>query len=227
MPFDAKTYLTQTGLKSLGYDFGPRPSKYGPVDGLDGKGTRQAVADFAASDLNPAKLTSVHPSHGRQLNQAGLDLIVHFESSGPIIVGTANEKFLRAYKDGGGVWTIGYGHTGLTHQDGTVKAGRVITLAEAEELLRYDMRNFCKRVEGGTTVPLSDDQFAALVSFDFNTGGFLKSTLRKKLNAGDYSGAADELLKWNKDNGKVVAGLTRRRRSERNLFLGVKPFIVA
>jgi lysozyme len=150
----------------------------------------------------------------RQINQRGIDLIKHFEG-----------LYLKAYKDSVGVWTIGYGHTGLVHRDGTVKAGRKITQAEAEELLRYDLRVFSKRVQGGTTVPLTDDQFAALVSFDFNTGGFLKSTLRKKLNQGLYSAAADELLKWDKAGGKVLKGLTRRRRSERNLFRGKTPFI--
>jgi lysozyme len=156
----------------------------------------------------PANPISDEP---RQINQRGIDLIKHFEGC-----------YLEAYKDSVGVWTIGYGHTGLVHRDGTVKAGRKITQAEAEELLRYDLRVFSKRVQGGTTVPLTDDQFAALVSFDFNTGGFLKSTLRKKLNACDYVGAAEEFLKWDKAGGKVLKGLTRRRRSERNLFRGTE-----
>jgi lysozyme len=145
----------------------------------------------------------------RYISQRGIDLIKHFEGC-----------YLTAYKDSVGVWTIGYGHTGLVHKDGTVKAGRKITQAEAEELLRYDLRNFAKRVQEGTTAPLTDDQFAALVSFDFNTGGFLKSTLRAKLNQGLYAAAADELLKWDKAGGRTLSGLTRRRRSERRLFLG-------
>lgn len=159
----------------------------------------------------PARPMSNEP---RQISQRGVDLIKHFEGC-----------YLTAYPDSVQVWTIGYGHTGLVHRDGTVKKGRKITQAEAEELLRYDLRNFAKRVQDGTTVSLTDDQFAALVSFDFNTGGFLKSTLRKKLNAGDYAGAAEEFLKWDKAGGKVLKGLTRRRRSERRLFLGQKVFI--
>lgn len=150
----------------------------------------------------------------RQINQRGIDLIKHFEGC-----------YLEAYPDSVKVWTIGYGHTGLVHRDGTVKKGRKITQAEAEELLRYDLRVFSTRVQDGTTVPLTDDQFAALVSFDFNTGGFLKSTLRKKLNQGLYSAAANEFPKWDKAGGKTLRGLTRRRRSERNLFLGEKTFI--
>lgn len=150
----------------------------------------------------------------RQLNARGIELIKHFEGC-----------YLGAYQDSVGVWTIGYGHTGLVHRDGTVKAGRTITQAEAEELLRHDLRVFARRVTAGTQVPLSDDQFAALVSFDFNTGGFLKSTLRKKLNAGDYAAAAEQLLLWDKAGGKRLRGLTRRRRSERKLFLGEHDFI--
>lgn len=149
------------------------------------------------------------PMSTRQISQRGIDLIKHFEGC-----------YLKAYKDSVGVWTIGYGHTGLVHKDGTVKAGRMITQQEAEDLLRYDLTNFAKRVEQGATVPMTDDQFAALVSFDFNTGGFLRSTLRKKLNAGQYDEAANQFLLWDKAGGKTLKGLTRRRRSERNLFLG-------
>ncbi|QJE94233.1 lysozyme [Luteolibacter luteus] len=150
----------------------------------------------------------------REVNARGIELIKHFEGC-----------YLSAYRDSVGVWTIGYGHTGLVHRDGTVKAGRTITQKEAEELLRHDLQVFAKRVTEGTSVPLSDDQFAALVSFDFNTGGFLKSTLRKKLNARDYMAAAEQLLLWDKAGGKRLRGLTRRRRSERRLFLGEDDFI--
>ena len=150
----------------------------------------------------------------RSISPRGIELVKHFEGC-----------FLTAYKDVVGVWTIGYGHTGLGHRDRTVHAGRKISQQEAEDLLKYDLATFCQRVDNGVDVPLTDDQFAALVSFDFNTGGFLRSTARKKLNAGDYQGAADELLKWDKAGGKKLKGLTRRRRSERNLFLGKSPFI--
>jgi lysozyme len=151
----------------------------------------------------------------RTIKQRGLELVKHFES-----------LYLKAYKCPGGAWTIGWGHTGLKHNDGTVHPGRVVTESEAENLLRHDMESFAERVENLITVALDDDQFDALVSFDFNTGGLAKSTLRKKLNAGDYEGAADEFLKWNKAGGKVLRGLTRRRKSERNLFLGVEDYII-
>lgn len=151
----------------------------------------------------------------RQISADGLALVKEFEG-----------LYLKAYQDSVGVWTIGWGHTGLQHKDGTVHRGLAITRAKAEELLRYDMHQFEARVQTFVKVKISDDEFAALVSFDFNTGGLAKSTLLKKLNAGDRSGAANEFLRWNKAGGQVLRGLTRRRQSERHLFLGKRPFIV-
>ena len=149
------------------------------------------------------------------IGKRGLDLVKHFES-----------LRLYAYQDPVGIWTIGWGHTGLKHQDGTVHKGRHISEQEAENLLVHDMKAFSHRVVTHVKVPLTDDQFDALVSFDFNTGGLVKSTLLKKLNKGDYKGAAAEFLKWNKAGGKVLRGLTRRRQSEQNLFLGKDNYIV-
>lgn len=149
-------------------------------------------------------------------NQAGIDLVKHFEAGHDI------EKYLTAYLDEiakPSVWTIGYGHTGLSHSDGTVYEGRSVTIAEAEDLLKHDLTEFEKRVHGFVNVPLNENQFAALVSFDFNSGGLGRSTLLKKLNAGDYAGASQEFKRWNKASGKVINGLTRRRAAEANLFL--------
>lgn len=151
----------------------------------------------------------------RKISSEGLALVKHFES-----------LFLKAYKCPAGVWTIGWGHTGLQHNDGTVYAGRTITEAKAEELLAYDMHQFEERVSALVKVPLTQNQFDALVSFDFNTGALHKSTLLKRLNARDYSGAADQFLKWTRAGGRVLRGLTRRRQSERNLFIGKYPFLV-
>ena len=138
------------------------------------------------------------------------DLIEHFEGCE-----------LKAYPDpatGGDPWTIGYGHTGPE-----VHPGMVITQAEADDLLRQDAEKVAKQVAPMVHVPLSQQEFDALVCFVFNVGigNFAKSTLLKKLNAGDYDGAANELPKWNKAAGKVMAGLTRRREAERELFNAV------
>jgi GH24 family phage-related lysozyme (muramidase) len=76
-------------------------------------------------------------------------------------------------------------------------------------------------VLGLVKVPLNSNQFSALVSFSFNvgTGNLQTSTLLKKLNALDYTGAADEFLKWAKAKGQELPGLVRRRKAERDLFL--------
>jgi lysozyme len=124
---------------------------------------------------------------------------------------------LTAYLDGGGVWTIGYGHTGAD-----VRAGLTIPLSEAERLLTRDLRTAEGHINDAVEVKLTQDQFDALVSFVYNVGGgaFRSSTLLKLLNAGDYEGAANQLLRWDKDNGKRVQGLANRRQEERKLFLG-------
>ena len=153
------------------------------------------------------------------INHKGLELVKHFEGCS-----------LTAYKDEAGVWTIGWGHTGLQHQDGTVYKGREITSEEADWLLRYDMHQFENRVDSFLTVPTNDDQFSALVSFDFNTGKINDSTLGRMVNQSDYIGASKQFTRWNKArvNGKlrILRGLTLRRQSEKNLFLGIEPFIV-
>jgi GH24 family phage-related lysozyme (muramidase) len=156
-------------------------------------------------------------SEERHINQKSIDLIKSFEG-----------LYLDAYKCSADVWTIGYGHTGMTHNDGTVHKGRTITEERAEELLAYDMQYFEKVVQRLVTVEVNDDMFGALVSFAFNCGegNLKKSTLLRKLNEGDYDGAAEQFIRWNKAGGKTLNGLTRRRASEERLFQGIgEPYI--
>lgn len=160
-------------------------------------------------------MTAILADSGRNISDRGLALVQHFESC-----------FLQAYQDVAGVWTIGWGHTGLTHNDGTVYKGRTITREKADQLLRYDMDQTEAQVSALVRNELNDDQFAALVSFHFNTGGLDGSTMLRRLNEGNYALAAKEFLRWNKVDGKVVKGLTRRRMSEKNLFEGADSFIV-
>jgi lysozyme len=125
---------------------------------------------------------------------------------------------LEAYPDpgtGGKPWTIGYGHTGPE-----VVPGLRITAERAEELLRANVARFEAAVTRLVRVPLSQPQFDALVSFAFNTGegALARSTLLKMLNAGDYSGAAEQFDKWVNAGGKPMPGLIRRRRAERTMF---------
>lgn len=140
-----------------------------------------------------------------KISQKGLNLIKEFEG-----------LELNAYKDAVGIVTIGYGSTG-SH----VSMGQTITQAEAEALLLKDVIRFEKGVEQAVKVPLNQNQFDALVSFSFNLGlgNLNSSTLLRKLNAKDYTGAANEMLRWDKAKGKTLKGLTRRRVAERALFL--------
>lgn len=123
---------------------------------------------------------------------------------------------LEAYQDVGGVWTIGYGHTGPE-----VRAGMKITQQAADDLLWEDMRWVAQEIERTVKVRLTAGQEAAISSLIYNIGGsaWRKSTALKRLNAGDYAGAADAMTWWNKAGGNVVMGLVRRRETERELFL--------
>lgn len=123
---------------------------------------------------------------------------------------------LEAYQDQVGVWTIGYGHT-----KGVVK-GMKCTQEQAESWLMDDVLDACGAVMKLVKVPLTQNQYDALVDFVFNLGAtkFAGSTLLKKLNAGDYVGASEEFKKWCLAGGQKSAGLLRRRNAEAALFKG-------
>lgn len=166
------------------------------------------------------------PSQDRRINQAGLDLIKEFEGyasrtfqSGPKRDQLVPNGGVTAYFDPVGIATIGFGNTdSVKPEDVDVK---VITLQEAEDLLRQDLATAEDAVSSLITVPLNDNQFAALVSFTFNLGaGTLEdSTLRRLLNGGDYQGAAGQIPRFVFGGGEVLPGLVRRRAAERELFL--------
>ncbi|ECO9767134.1 lysozyme [Salmonella enterica] len=130
---------------------------------------------------------------------------------------------LTAYPDpgtGGAPWTIGFGWTHPV--DGKpVRPGMTIDQATADRLLKTGLVGYENDVLKVARVKLTQGQFDALVSFAYNVGSraLSTSTLLKKLNAGDITGAADEFLRWNKAGGKVLNGLTHRREAERALFL--------
>lgn len=130
---------------------------------------------------------------------------------------------LAAYPDPaskGEPFTIGVGHTSRAGPPKVTK-GMKITRAQADEILSRDLAAFEAAVSKAVKVPLNQNEFDALVSLAFNigAGAFAKSTLVKKLNAGDRAGAANAFLSWNKAAGKVMKGLTKRREDERRLFL--------
>jgi lysozyme len=126
---------------------------------------------------------------------------------------------LLAYWDAHGrVWTIGWGHTGPD-----VYEGLIITQARADKLLHERLANeFVPGVLGVITRSMTQGHFDAMVDLAYNigVGAFRESTLARKFNAGDVTGAADEFLRWNRSGGKVLLGLRRRRAADRALFLG-------
>ena len=123
---------------------------------------------------------------------------------------------LKAYQCPAGVWTIGYGATG----EG-ISAGVVWTQRMADERLQKDLERFEKGVRELVKVPITENQFAALVSFAYNLGlhNLKRSGLLKLLNHEKYAQAADQFLLWNKVGSYVVKGLTNRREDERKVFL--------
>ena len=145
-----------------------------------------------------------------RISEKGLAMIEKFEGC-----------LLKASNKLDGVWTIGYGQTGRYYGK-RVRRGMTTTKAEAHAWLRdHSIKTYEDAVTQAVKVPLNQNQFDALVSFTYNVGvGALKqSTALRKLNAGDYAGAADALTMWRKRRRKVLAGLVRRRKEERALFL--------
>ena len=124
---------------------------------------------------------------------------------------------LQAYRDEAGVWTIGYGHTL------NVCEGMTCTPEQADAWLLKDIHWACNVVNSQVKVPLTQNQFDALVDFVFNCGAdaFCRSTLLRMLNQGDYSEAANQFERWAFAGGKQLPGLLRRRKAERAKFLGV------
>lgn len=137
-------------------------------------------------------------------SQRGIDLIKQFE-------GFSAEPYLCP----GDVWTQGYGTT-----LGVDRNGSPITREKAEQWLRRDLRVFENDINSMVKVPLTQNQFDALVCFVYNVGpgAFTKSTLLKLLNRGEYDKVPYELARWNKAGGKTLAGLTRRRVAEAALW---------
>lgn len=130
-------------------------------------------------------------------------------------------NLFKPYVCPGGVLTIGWGHT--NHHGRRFDQTARWTQQECDAAFTEDMEGFASQVAALVKVPLKQHQFDALVSFAYNVGiGNLKiSTLLRKLNAGDYDGAALEFHKWNRSKSKVLPGLVRRRAAEALLFQGI------
>lgn len=145
-----------------------------------------------------------------KISEKGLNLIKAFEG-----------LRLKPYKDAVGIPTIGYGNT--YYEDGrkVSLSDPAVTEERATELLKMVVKRYEDAINRYVQVPITQNQFDALVSFAYNVGNenVRKSTLMKLLNRKQYTEAADQLLRWNKAGGKTLKGLTRRRQAERVLFL--------
>lgn len=133
-----------------------------------------------------------------------------------------HEGFVRKpYQDPIGLWTVGVGHLIGDGKKLPKEWNKEFTDEEVDNILCEDLERFEIGIQRLTKVSLTQSQFDALVSFSFNVGlgNFQSSTLRSKLNRGDYEGASNEFPKWRKAGGKILKGLVRRRADERNLFL--------
>ncbi len=149
------------------------------------------------------------PIPGRNM-RAAVEIIKEFEGF-----------YDKSYMDPVGIWTIGWGT--IQYPDGRkVEWGQKCTREQAAAWLEYEMQEKAEGIESLVKVPLNDNEFCALTSFAYNcgVGAFKGSTLLKKLNGGSpRREVADELLKWVNAGGRVLNGLVRRRKEERELFL--------
>lgn len=138
-------------------------------------------------------------------SQRGIDLIKESEGCK-----------LRAYYCPAGVLTIGYGHTGRG-----VQSGMTISQEQADDFLRHDLAT-CESFINAACLSLMQGEYDALVSFAFNLGiaSLERSTLWRKVKAGDMAGAAAEFPLWVHGDGKVLPGLVTRRNAEAALFKG-------
>lgn len=146
-----------------------------------------------------------------QITKNGLKIIKNFEG-----------LKLKPYPCSSNIPTIGYGSTYYENGKKVTLQDAPITKVRAEQLLTYITdKDFASIVNKYVRVPLTQNQFDALVSLAYNIGGsrFRKSTLVKKLNKYDYVGAANSFWMWRKSGRKILKGLVRRRKMEKELFL--------
>ena len=138
-------------------------------------------------------------------SQEGLNLIKKFEGCE-----------LTAYQDSVDVWTIGFGHTK------GVEEGDEITQDEAEEMLASELDEYEGYINDMVECDLEQCQFDALVAWVYNLGptNLKSSTMLKRLNSNDLEDVPNQIKRWDKAGGKVLAGLVRRREAESLLFEG-------
>jgi len=144
-----------------------------------------------------------------QINARGLSIIKTFEGWSPTV-----------YVCPAGVPTIGYGSIWDLDGNRVTMSHPSITKDEGQILLQRELRHIQRAVGQLVNVPLNANQYSALASWTFNLGSgrLQSSTLRRKLNRGDYDGASAEFPKWRRAGGKILKGLVLRRAKEKELF---------
>jgi GH24 family phage-related lysozyme (muramidase) len=205
----------------------PRKPIFDAIRAARGKGFDQMEIGAIDNLLDALGVPTL--GKGMTTSQKGIALIHEFESYAKALP----NGDCQAYPDpatGGKPWTIGWGST-TDEQGRPIKQGTVWTRARADARFAQHLAAFEQDVnELLAGKPCTQGQFDALVSFAYNVGsdidqdtiaeGLGDSTLLKKHLRGDYAGAAAEFGRWNKANGKVMKGLTRRRAAEAALYRG-------
>ena len=140
-----------------------------------------------------------------QISEEGIQLIKNFE-------GCRTE----AYQDSVGVWTIGYGHTKGVFE------GMIISKDDADEMLLEELEEYEEYVEEYVEVPLSQNEFDALVCWTYSLGptNLRNSPLLIVLSQSKFDEVPEQIKRWNKAGGEVLNGLVRRREAEALLFEG-------
>lgn len=179
---------------------------------LLGRGLRQSEVDIIDEAVDRAEERDDRPP--RTIGPAGVALIKRFE-------GCARRRpggLFEAYPDpgtGGAPWTIGWGATGPG-----IGPGTVWTQAQCDTRLEGDLVRYAREVaEALGNSRTTQAQFDAMVSFHYNTGAIGRATLTQRHRAGDFLSAANEFARWNRAGGRILAGLTRRRAAEAELYL--------
>ena len=144
-----------------------------------------------------------------RVNQEGLDIIKHFEGYSSTV-----------YADPIGIPTIGFGSIWDKEGNRLTMDHEPITEKEGEFLLVRELKHVESAIARLIKVELTENQFSAIGSLTYNIGSsrLISSTLRAKINREDYSGASDEFPKWRRAGGRILKGLVRRRKAEKELF---------
>lgn len=150
------------------------------------------------------------------MKQQALVAALSLSATGLSLIQSHEGLYQKVYLDPVGIPTVCWGHVSPA-----LKVGTRYSRQQCEGLLKMDTITAQQAIQDLVRVPLTQNQYDALTSLVFNIGraAFARSSLLRKLNAGDYQGAADEFPRWVYARGKKLNGLVNRRMAERDLFL--------